>query len=133
MISAFHFYKKLIQNMGRLFDAVASIAGIRNNIAYNGQAAMELESVSSIRNKKLYEYFLDNNEIVSIDVRPMIREIVLNLEKGLYTGMIGRKFHNTLIRVLADICNTIKKNTGLNRVALSGGVFLKQNFIDRID
>jgi len=116
----------LTSSMGRLFDAVAAIAGIRNNITYNGQAAMELESVSSIRNKKLYEYFLDNNEIVSIDVRPMIREIVLDLEKGIETGIIGRKFHNTLIRMLADICSTIKKKTGLNRVALSGGVFLNK-------
>lgn len=116
----------LTSSMGRLFDAVAAIAGIRNNITYTGQAAMELESVSSGRNKKLYEYFLDNNEIVSIDVRPMIREIVLDLEKGIEAGIIGRKFHNTLIRMLAEICSTIKKKTGLNRVALSGGVFLNK-------
>jgi len=116
----------LTSSMGRLFDAVATIAGIRNNITYTGQAAMELESVSSNKNKKLYKYGWDNNEIVSIDVRPMIRGIVLDVKKGLDRSIIGAKFHNTLARMLADFCGTIKKKTGINRVVLSGGVFLNE-------
>jgi len=116
----------LTSSMGRLFDAVAAIVGIKNNITYSGQAAMELESLSGTQNKKLYNYGWDNNEIVSIDVRPMIRGIVLDLEKGIDISIIGGKFHNTLIRMLAAICDTIKKRTGLNRVALSGGVFLNK-------
>ncbi len=116
----------LTSSMGRLFDAVAAITGIRNNITYTGQAAMELESLSGNRSKKLYKYVWDNNEPISIDVRPVIRGIVLDLEKWIDPSIIGCKFHNTLIKMLADICSTIKKRTGLNRVALSGGVFLNE-------
>ena len=116
----------LTSSMGRLFDAVAAITGIRNNITYTGQAAMELESISGNQNKKLYKYVWDNNEIISIDVRPVIRGIVLDLEKRIDPSIIGCKFHNTLIKMLADVCSIIKNRTGLNRVALSGGVFLNK-------
>jgi len=116
----------LTSSMGRLFDAVAAITGIRKSITYTGQAAIELESLSGNRNKKKYKYVCDNNEIISIDVRPVIRGIVLDLEKGIDPSIIGCKFHNTLIKMLTDICGTIKKRTGLNRVALSGGVFLNK-------
>jgi len=116
----------LTSGMGRLFDAVAAITGIRNNITYTGQAAMELEAVSDGHNKQLYKYGWDNNEIISIDMGPLIRGVVSDIKKRVDTSVIGGKFHNTLIRMLADLCVTMKKRTGLNRVVLSGGVFLNK-------
>ncbi len=113
----------LTSGMGRLFDAVAAIIGIKENTTYQGQAAIKLESISVSLSKKTYRYNLNNNEIVSIDVLPVIRGIVDDLKKGADLSLIGKKFHNTLIKIFTDLCKTINKETSIKTVALSGGVF----------
>ena len=120
----------LTSSIGRLFDAVSSIVGIRNRVTFQGQAAMELESISQKSARGLYEYGWDEKDIRTIDVNPMIRGIVFDILNGVNTSIIGGKFHNTLVRLFADLCGIIGKETGIDKVVLSGGVFVNNILLD---
>ena len=124
--------EKIIQNrinspytssLGRLFDGVASIIGIRNHVVFEGQAAMELEMMASEKTMGTYNYEWVSEDVYRVLPQPMIRGIVRDMEEGITPAEIGSKFHWTLIRMFTELCDVIAKDTGLNRVVLSGGVF----------
>jgi len=110
-------------SLGRLFDGVAAIIGIRNNNAFEGQAAMELEMLAEENIKATYDYDWLNEDMYYILTEPIIRGIVKDLARGISPSLISGKFHQTLIHLFADLCDIIRKETGLKRVVLSGGVF----------
>ena len=110
-------------SLGRLFDGVASILGIRHYVHYEGQAAMELEMISGEETTQIYEYEWTVGDMNIIDPAPIIRGIVRDMGKGVQTSVISTRFHGTLIRMFSDLCEVVRIDTGLNRVALSGGVF----------
>ena len=62
-----------------------------------------------------------------VDMAPTIRQIVEDLRRGVPSGTIARRFHNTVAGMIAAICQTLRGETGINAVALSGGVF--QNMV----
>jgi len=108
---------------GRLFDAVAAILGIRLEANYEGQAAMELEALADsfvARDIEPYPFDVTGGEI---DFRETIRHLAKDFEN---TTLASARFHETLARVIFEICGRIQTSDGLNRVCLSGGVF--QNF-----
>jgi hydrogenase maturation protein HypF len=108
---------------GRLFDAVAAILGIRFEANYEGQAAMELEALAGSfagRDIEPYPFDLTGGEI---DFRETIRHVAKDFENA---TLAAARFHETLARLILEICGRIKTSDGLNRVCLSGGVF--QNF-----
>lgn len=116
----------LTSSMGRLFDSVAAIVGIRFKASFEGQAAVELESTaqnaaSDIND--LYDYGLEYKSLYTILIEPMIRAIVQDVTDGVGINVICAKFHNTIIHLVVDLCDSIRKTHGLNRVVLSGGVF----------
>jgi hydrogenase maturation protein HypF len=124
--------EKMIQNrinspytssLGRLFDGVASIIGVRNHVVFEGQAAMELEMMASEKIMGTYNYEWISEDVYRVLPQPMIRDIVRDMEKRITPAEIGSKFHWTLIRLFTELCGVISKDTGLNRVVLSGGVF----------
>lgn len=111
-------------SVGRLFDAVASIAGVRDFVSFEAQAAMELEYLS-MQAPSGGAYSIDFDEASGeVDTRPMIREIVRDLRSGETRELIARKFHTTLIEVIARVCVSIRQRTSLAKVVLSGGVFM---------
>lgn len=110
-------------SMGRLFDAVASIIGIRNKISFEGQAAMELESLIEFDSEESYVYSLKKEEEVILDMIPTIKEILDDKIKGVNNSKIALKFHNTLIKATVEICKKVRSNYGISNVAISGGVF----------
>jgi hydrogenase maturation protein HypF len=118
----------LTSSLGRLFDAIAAIVGVKNHVAFEGQAAMELEMLAH-RNMKqtktiaVYDYDWTAEETIKILPSPIVRGVVRDVEKGIAPSEISRKFHNTLIRLFAELCETIRYRSGLQQVALSGGVF----------
>ncbi len=111
-------------SMGRLFDAVAAIIGIRYTVAYEGQAALELEMLADAGNREGYPFEWQSDgggcQLLS---RPIIQGVVRDMENRVSPAVISARFHRTVIDMAAALCRKIRQDSGLNRVALSGGVF----------
>lgn len=113
----------LTSSLGRLFDGIAAITGIRYKVAFEGQAAMELEMLAADKVADIYDYEWITTEGHKILTRPIIQGVVNDMVNGIHPSVISRKFHQTLIQMFSDLCAVIRKESGLNRVVLSGGVF----------
>jgi hydrogenase maturation protein HypF len=113
----------LTSSMGRLFDGVAAIAGLRGRVTYEGQAAMELEMAAADDADSAYEFAWQDGEPLRILPAPIIRGVVADLRDRIPLPVISAKFHNSLVRMLSDLCTLLRSRRGLNRVVLSGGVF----------
>ena len=110
-------------SLGRLFDGVAAICGIRSRVNFEGQAAMELEMLSAESAEGHYEYEWERSDIIRIPPAPLIRGVVADIQNRVPPAEIGAKFHQTLIRLFKELCDVLRKDNGLNRVVLSGGCF----------
>ena len=110
-------------SLGRLFDGVAAICGIRSRVNFEGQAAMELEMLSTESPESRYDYNWQTDDILRIPTAPIIRGVVGDIQNRVSVPDIAAKFHRTLICLFADLCDMIRKDSGLNRVVLSGGCF----------
>ena len=115
----------LTSSMGRLFDAVSALLGICGEVTYEGQAAIELEGRADGPVEESYDWRLIRGEAgeVEIDACPMIEAIVNDLVKGVSIGAISSVFHSTIADIVVKVCSNMRDETGLNQVALSGGVF----------
>jgi len=114
----------LTSGAGRLFDAVAALAGIRTHITYEGQAAVELEQVIDNSADGSYGFdIMNESDMMIFDWRQMICDIVRDVRRGLSAGKISAKFHRAMVQLLVDAARLAKKQYGSNIVALSGGVF----------
>jgi len=118
----------LNSSMGRLFDAVSALIGIRGEIDYEGQAAVELEMAAYDGTAKAgdisYPYFIVEIDGVNIvKLKELFSAIVEDLYQSASKSLVSAKFHNTVAHIIFDMCLLISKKTGINQVALSGGVF----------
>jgi hydrogenase maturation protein HypF len=117
----------LTSSCGRLFDAVASLIGLRQEVTFEGQAAIELEMIARPEIEDCYSFEIEDRTPAQIDFRPMIREIVRDLADGAFKSdvktVVASRFHNTIAAVIGKVCQQIRKNERLNRVCLSGGTF----------
>jgi hydrogenase maturation protein HypF len=120
----------LTSSIGRLFDAVSSILGIRSSINYQGQAAIELEMIAKEDEQKFYQFdIIRSINTYIIDPKKVIESIVEDIKKGTANGYISMKFHIGLAEMIVDVSNLLREETNINKVCLSGGVF--QNMILR--
>lgn len=123
-------------SLGRLFDGVAAIIGLRNQVFFEGQAAMELEMLADPplpfrtgqwctgqKSMTTYDYEWVSNDGYNVLLEPMIRGVVKDMKEGVHPSEISGKFHMTLIYLFSELCQVIRKEDGLNRVILSGGAF----------
>jgi hydrogenase maturation protein HypF len=110
---------------GRLFDAVASLIGIRHTVSFEGQAAMMLEAAADAHpdSDDPYDFALADASPVEVDLRPMIRQIVAGVEAGQPHTRIAARFHRTMVAVVLAVCRRMRTELQLNRVCLSGGCF----------
>jgi hydrogenase maturation protein HypF len=116
---------------GRLFDAVASLIGIHQEVTFEGQAAIALEMAAAAGIPEHYPFEVLDGEPAQIDVRPMIRNIVEDLLHSRPVGEIAAQFHNTIAVIIVDVSGRIRKSDGLNRVCLSGGTFQNHYLLAR--
>ena len=110
-------------SLGRLFDGVAAIAGIRHQVNFEGQAAMELEMLTAGDAPEIYDIKEAMTDAAIILPAPIIRGVVRDLQNGLPTSEIGAKFHRTIVALFAEVCMSVRNESKLNRVVLSGGCF----------
>lgn len=118
----------LTSSAGRLFDAVAAIAGVRNRVTFEGQAAMELEWLATdCREDGSYPIEFarstDSSACLEIDTRPLVRAVVDDVARGTDRRRVARRFHSTMAELIVATCARIHGDTKLERVVLSGGVF----------
>lgn len=111
----------LSSGMGRLFDGVAAILGIKTRCSYEGQGAILLEAAAK-DDGGTYPILLSGCPLV-FDWREMIRAIVRDQQQGMETGIIAARFMNTLVEMAVRMAVAAREDTGLNRVCLSGGSF----------
>ncbi len=109
-------------SLGRVFDAVSCLLGIRRQVSYEGQAAMELEACARASSKALPYDILMDREII-LDFYPAIRRLVEDRIRGRRVSDLAGAFHATLVQSFVKVAQEIRDATGLNRVVLSGGCF----------
>ncbi len=120
-------------SMGRLFDGVSALAGIRRTVSFEGQAAMELEAVSNGGKGKPYGYEIVKNDNGFIfDIRKLIRKIVEDVISGVSAADIGMGFHLALADAVSEIAVRIRDEHGLNRTVLSGGCFQNKLLLEGV-
>lgn len=113
---------------GRLFDAIASLVGIRHKTEYEGQAAMELEGAcESSYMPIVYPYDLrEDGSMTVIDWEPMIKTVVEEVLRHVPQGQVAANFHATLAGIIISVALRVGENT----VALSGGCFQNKRLIE---
>ena len=124
--------------LGRLFDGVAALLGLRSTVSFEGQAAMELEALSTGTLTPPYPFNIlrNDSEPYRVNTASTIRAIVADLTANRSKSAIATAFHQTIIEVFVAMAEKMRKATGLTRVVLSGGCFqnkiLLEGGIDRL-
>lgn len=120
----------LTSSMGRLFDAVASIIDIKDTVNYEGQAAMELESIILPTNDYYKYHITQEGSGFCIDVNMLFEELYSDYINGVPKGIISGKFHNTVIKFTVDMAKKISNIHNVNKVVLSGGCFQNRYLLE---
>jgi hydrogenase maturation protein HypF len=117
-------------SMGRLFDAVAALAGICTEIDYEAQGAIELEELARGRIGAEGEYpFAIDGE--NIRVRDLLAAVIRDVRAGEPSGCIGARFHNTVCSIAVKSAQAVRASRGIREVVLSGGVWQNALLLER--
>jgi len=122
------FNTPMTSSAGRLFDAVAALVGIKDRVSFEGQAAMELEwAALEMPDSGRYEWEFEgelNGNPLLIDTRPIIRAVAEDIQRRESASEIARRFQTTMADIVLGVCMRLRRETNINAVVLSGGVFM---------
>lgn len=110
-------------SMGRFFDAVASLVGVRHRARFEAQAALELEALAEGLAGAPYPIEITDGRPLVIEPGPVIRGVVDDLANGISPARIAARFHATVAEAVVRVSERVRAWTGLDRVVLTGGVF----------
>ena len=125
----------LTSSMGRLFDAVSAMAGIRSTIDYEAQAAIEMEMITynAAGEAGSYPFSLTgDNSYTIVLLHELVAAVLDDLLRGCNASTVGMRFHNTAAAMTRDVCVKIREISGLNSVALSGGCFQNRLLLTKV-
>lgn len=128
-------YAPLTSSMGRLFDAVAALAGVRTEVTYEAQAAIELETLSKdyLSKAKPYPFTMDDTSSgILIRLKDLLAAVVEDVRGQKSAGLIGARFHQTVTAIALQACQRASAQTGIREVALSGGVWQNQLLLNLV-
>jgi hydrogenase maturation protein HypF len=114
----------LASSMGRLFDAASAVLGLRRRTSYEGQAAMELESLAGKRDAKpLVLPVGEVGDCLVLDPVPVLAALGEQRQRGVDAGLLAAQFHETVVRAIATVASGVADREGLDTVTLGGGSF----------
>lgn len=121
----------LTSSCGRLFDGVTALLCLKQKTSFEGQAAMLLEKIADPKEEGEYPFAIEKGFPYQIKLKPLWRAIVMELELGVKKETISARFHNTISKIILDMCLLIRQETGIQKVALTGGVFQNVFLLER--
>ena len=111
-------------SMGRLFDAIAALAGVRGVVDYEAQAAIELEGLArGVPDDGAYAFGLAGSSPLVADPGPVVRSVVADHRAGVPAEVVAARFHTAVADLVAELAGRVRGATGLGTVVLGGGVF----------
>lgn len=113
-------------SMGRLFDAVSSLAGVCQDVGYEGQAAVELEAVLAgipVGGEYRFALRLADGGPTQIDPAPVLAAAVHDVLAGVPASVVSARFHRAVAIAVRDVARLVREHTGVTTVGLTGGVF----------
>jgi hydrogenase maturation protein HypF len=123
----------LTSSCGRLFDAASALVGLRDRVTYEGQAAIEFEQVMEPDDGRYEGEARKEESLWILDPFPMMRELIEDVRRKRSAGIISARFHNGLVSLLIEAARRVGAETGLKRIALSGGVFQNAYLLERLE
>jgi hydrogenase maturation protein HypF len=121
----------LTSSAGRLFDAVAALVGIRDAVNYEGQAAIELEQRADRAERGRYPIGTAPGTPLRLSGVDAVRGAAEDLCRGADPAVVAARFHNGVAAAIVRTCAQLRESTGVDVVALSGGVFQNLLLLDR--
>jgi hydrogenase maturation protein HypF len=122
----------LTSSVGRLFDAVAALCGVRQGVNYEGQAAIELERVAQGVEPPYPIDVSAAGGLITLDPRPMVRKIVRDVGRGTPVHALAARFHAGLALATVEAAWEAASTNGTDLVVLSGGVFLNRRLLGQV-
>jgi hydrogenase maturation protein HypF len=123
-------------SMGRLFDAVAALCGIRQQVNYEAQAAIEFEMLADPHEGGVYDFVVEPDQTrqsdeLQINTSPLFEDVLNDLSRQVRLSIISARFHNTVSKMVVDVCELIRQEHAIKQVVLSGGVWQNQTLLNR--